>query len=232
AQSLVRAAARNNAEWCAVMSGAHGVPNSFGPQSWTAPTRTPPYYPDAVTLVPDADPTELLNRIDLTAPGATIKDSFADLDLKGAGFHILFEAQWIHRPTSAPAVASDVPWNVVDTAAALSTWASAWDNGQGNADLFHPELLIDPAIIVLAGHATDGTVIAGGVASRSDHVVGISNVFARNDDLDTAWPLVLNAARTLFPTHPLVGYEHTADLEAALHHGFEPIGALRIWLCG
>ncbi|MEU2387043.1 hypothetical protein ABZ606_20670 [Streptomyces sp. NPDC012461] len=127
---------------------------------------------------------------------------------------------------------SDVPWSAVDTAPALHTWAQAWDNAQGNADLFHPELLNDSATTVLAGHATDGTVIAGAVASRSDHVVGISNVFARNDDLDTAWPMILNAAHTLFPTHPLVGYEHTADLKAALHHGFEPIGALRIWLCG
>lgn len=59
-----------------------------------------------------------------------------------------------------------------------------------DADLFHPELLNDPATTVLAGRATDGTVIAGVVASRSDHVVGISNVFARNDDLDTAWPMI------------------------------------------
>ncbi|MFC9543868.1 hypothetical protein ACFTXK_04360 [Streptomyces sp. NPDC056956] len=92
---------------------------------------------------------------------------------------------------------SDVPWSVVDTAPALHTWAQAWDNAQGNADLFHPELLNDSATTVLAGHATDGTVIAGAVASRSDHVVGISNVFARNDDLDTAWPMILNAAHPL-----------------------------------
>src|SRR5690606_40255755 len=94
-------------------------------------------------------------------PGAPLKHSFADLDLTAPGFHILFEPQWIHRPASAPAMTSDVPWSAVDTAPALHTWAQAWDNAQGNADLFHPELLNDSATTVLAGHATDGTVIAG-----------------------------------------------------------------------
>lgn len=60
--------------------------------------------PDAVTLVPGADPVALAARIDTAAPGAAVKDSFADLDLTEGGFRVLFEAQWIHRPASAPAL--------------------------------------------------------------------------------------------------------------------------------
>ncbi|MDH6576925.1 hypothetical protein [Kitasatospora sp. MAP5-34] len=231
-QSPVQAAARNNAEWCATMSRSHGLAGEFGPQAWAAPARTPLYYPDAVTLVPGADPAALAARIDTAAPGASVKDSFADLDLTGAGFRVLFEAQWIHRPAGAPATASDLGWNVVGDPDALRAWALAWDDGDGNADLFRPELLDDPATFVLAGQSADGRVVAGAVASRSDQVVGISNVFALDGDSDAAWPVVLDAVHRLFPTLPVVGYEHGEDLAAAVRHGFEPVGLLRIWLHG
>ncbi|MDT0470077.1 hypothetical protein [Streptomyces gibsoniae] len=231
-QLLVRAAARNNAEWCAAMSRSHGLAGEFGVQAWTAPSRTPPYYPDAVTLVPNADRTVLAAGIDTTAPGASIKDSFADLDLTEVGFQMLFEAQWIHRPASAPAPTSDLVWDVAGDPDTLRAWALAWDGGNGNAHLFRPELLDDPATWVLAGQSADGRVLAGAVASLSDHVVGISNVFALDGGPDAAWPVVLDAVNWLFPTLPVVGYEQGDDLAAAIRHGFEPVGPLRIWLHG
>lgn len=229
---LVRAAARNNAEWCAAMSRAHGVVSEFGAQAWAAPARTPLYYPDAVTLVPDADPVALAERIDTTAPGASVKDSFADLDLTGAGFEVLFEAQWIHRPAGAPALRPALAWDVVGTPDALRAWASAWDGAEGNAGLFRPELLDDPATFVLAGRSPDGRVAAGAVASRSDDAVGVSNVFTLADAPDTAWPGVLDAVHRRFPGLPVVGYEHGDDLTTATRHGFEPTGPLRIWVRG
>ncbi|MEV0194289.1 hypothetical protein AB0I39_37935 [Kitasatospora purpeofusca] len=231
-QSLVLAAARNNAEWCAAMSRSHGLVSGFGAQAWTAPARTPLYYPDAVTLVPGADPAVLVARIDTAAVGASVKDSFADLDLTGAGFQVLFEAQWIHRPAGAPAVASDLAWSVAEDPDALRAWALARDDEDGHADLFRPGLLADPATSVLAGHSSDGRVVAGAVASRSDQVVGISNVFALDGGPDTAWPGVLDTVHRLFPALPVVGYEHGDDLAVAVGHGFEPAGPLRVWLHG
>ncbi|WP_406436920.1 hypothetical protein OHB14_60820 [Streptomyces sp. NBC_01613] len=231
-QFLVRAAARNNAEWCAVMSRSHGLAGAFDPQVWAAPARTPLFYPDAVTLVPGADPAALAARIDTSAPGASVKDSFADLDLTGAGFRMLFEAQWIHRPASAPDTTPDLAWHVAGDPDTLHAWALAWDNGNGNPDLFRPELLDDPATFVLAGRSADGRVVAGAVASHSDQVVGISNVFALDGGPDAAWPVVLDAVHWLFPTLPVVGYEHGEHLAAAVRHGFEPVGPLRIWLHG
>ncbi|MER6031006.1 hypothetical protein [Streptomyces sp. NPDC001851] len=231
-QFMVRAAARNNAEWCAAMSRSHGLVSEFGPEAWAAPARTPQYYPDAVTLVPGVDPAGLAARIDTTAPGASVKDSFADLDLTAAGFQVLFEAQWIHRPATAPAISSDLAWEVADAPDTLRAWALAWDDEEGNADLFRPELLDDPATFVLAGRAPGGQVVAGAVASRSGQVVGISNVFASDGGPDAAWPVVLEAVHRLFPDLPVVGYEHGADLETAVRHGFEPVGPLRIWLHG
>ncbi|MET7914299.1 hypothetical protein ABZS98_40170 [Streptomyces avermitilis] len=231
-QLMVRAAARNNAEWCAAMSRSHGLASEFGLQTWTAPARTPQYYPDAVTLVPGADPAALAARIDTTTPGASVKDSFADLDLSEAGFHVLFEAQWIHRPASTSAAAPALAWDVAGDPDTLHAWALAWDDGDGNARLFRPELLDDPATFVLAGRSASGLVVAGAVASRSDHMVGISNVFALDGGPDAAWPVVLDAVHWLFPTLPVVGYEHGDDLAAAVRHGFELLGPLRVWLHG
>jgi len=229
---LVRAAARNNAEWCATMSRSHGVAGEFGVQAWAAPARTPLLYPDAVTLVPGADRAALVARIDTAAAGASVKDSFADLDLVEAGFRVLFQAQWIHRPAGVPTTSSDRAWTVVGTPDTLRAWALAWDDGDGNADLFRPVLLDDPATVVLAGHAADGRLVAGAVASRSDHVVGISNVFSLDGGPDAAWPVVLDAANELFPTLPAVGYAQGDGLASAVRHGFEPVGPLRIWLHG
>ncbi|EHM26828.1 hypothetical protein SPW_4710 [Streptomyces sp. W007] len=185
-----------------------------------------------MTLAPGADRAALVSRIDTVAPGASVKDSFADLDLTEAGFEVLFEAQWIHRPAGAPAPAPDLSWDVAGDPDALRAWALAWDDGDGNADLFRPGLLDDPATFVLAGRSADGRVVAGAVASRSDQVVGISNVFALDGGPDTAWPVVLDAVNKLFPTLPVVGYEQGEDLVAALRHGFEPVGPLRVWLHG
>lgn len=226
---MIDAAAHNNAQWCAVMSRTHAVASEFGEQAWVAATRTPPYYPDAVTLVPGADAAALVAGIDTTVPGASVKDSFADLDLAEAGFQVLFDAQWIHRPASAPIVHPHRAWDVIRDADALRDWAMAWDDGGGHADLFRPALLDDPATFVLAGRDETGRVVAGAVASLSDHVVGVSNVFALGSDPDTAWLVALGALQSLFPTLPVVGYEHGDDLETALRHDFELLGPLRIW---
>lgn len=231
-QLLVRAAARNNAEWCAAMSRSHGVAGEFGGEAWTAPARTPLYYPDTVTLVPSADPAAVTARIDTAAPGVSVKDSFADLDLTDAGFQVLFEARWIHRPAGAPALAPTLAWDVVDDAEALRSWAEAW----GDTHLFRPELLDDAATFVLAGRTPDGRVVAGAVASLSGdaghQVVGISNVFASDAGPDPAWPGVLDAVHRRFPDLPVVGYEQGDDLAVALRHGFETIGPLRVWVHG
>ncbi|MFC9846497.1 hypothetical protein ACFWFF_13325 [Streptomyces sp. NPDC060223] len=212
------------------MSRSHRVVGEFGAQAWAAPVRTPLYYPDAVTLARGADPAALTARIDTAEPGASVKDSFADLDLTGAGFQVLFEAEWIHRPARPPATASYLAWDVVGDPDTLRAWALAWDDGGGSADLFRPELLDDQDTFFIAARSPGGGVTAGAVASRSAQVVGISNVFALDGGPDAAWPVVLDAVHRLLPTLPVVGYEHGADLAAALRQGFEPVGPLRIWL--
>lgn len=228
-REMVLSAARNNAEWCAAVCRSHGVPERFEDDAWIAGSRTPPFYPDAVTLVPGVDADALVRRIDTDAPGASVKDSFADLELP-EGFHVLFDAQWVRRPPGPPASSPVLSWSVVDTSAALREWAAAWDDGEGNADVFRPALLDEPDVRILTFRDRDGTVVGGAAANRSADVVGLSNVFGRGVGPDEPWAAALHAAAELFPSLPVVGYEHGPDLSTVLRHGFEPVAPLRVWM--
>ena len=124
-----RAAARNNAEWCDIVCGAHGIPGRFEPDAWVAPTRTPRYYPDAVTLDPEAVARSILGRIDTSSPGCSVKDSFAALDLGPFGFEVMLEAEWIYREAPRRRIAGprDLRWAAIETADELVAWEAAWD---------------------------------------------------------------------------------------------------------
>ncbi|WP_410577652.1 hypothetical protein [Amycolatopsis sp. lyj-108] len=99
-------AARVNAHWCDVVCRT----GTFTRHVWKSAHRTPPLYPDAVTLAPDATVSEVLDGID-TSPGCSVKDSFACLDLSQAGFEVLFEATWITRTAQVPL---EPGWSRVD----------------------------------------------------------------------------------------------------------------------
>ena len=73
-------------------------------------------------------------------------------------------------------------------------------------------------------------IVSGAVLSYGADVVGVSNLFAENGDLDTAWTNAVAAAATDFPRAPIVGYESGAALAAARRNGFEVLGPLRVWI--
>ncbi|NYI04707.1 hypothetical protein [Allostreptomyces psammosilenae] len=234
----VRHAARNNAEWCDAVCRAHGRPGRFGATAWTNARRTPPLYPDAVTLDPAATASEVLAGVDVTSPGCSVKDSFGRLDLTAAGFEVLFEARWIVRDGHDPATpaadgtpAADVRWAPVRDAADLDAWQSAWAGGSGAGGPFRAELLERDDVVVLGGRR-DGRIVAGAVANLSGDgaVVGVSNVFGDALGLDAAWSGVVAAVSRHFPGVAMVGYERGGDLRAALRHGWRAVGPLRVWL--
>ena len=215
-------AAANNASWCDVVCRTHGIDTRFEADAWTSTTRTPPLYPDAVTLLPEASAPDVLARID-RGPGGSIKDSVAALDLHDDGFRVLFEAQWLVRePTTAPPPPGHGSWEVVRRPSDLAEWEDAW---QGEADpvgsrrLFRPELLDDASVEVVAARA-GGRIVSGAVLFRTGEVAGISNVFG-----DPSWSELVDLA----PTATLVGYETGDALAGAIAQGFTPVGTLRVW---
>jgi hypothetical protein len=242
----VSAAAMDNARWCHLVCSIDGISGRFDTDAWTSPTRTPEMYPDAVTLRPGVSADDLLVRID-PSPGASVKDSFADLDMSAAGFDILFDATWIAGPDArilaAAADHTRLRWETVADPDDLV----AWSNVHGAGATFGPALLDDHAVTILAGRDPVGNLRAGAVASAFDTAVGISNVFAvpvgpggDSDPPDGDGPAAITAVylgatgaiAARYPGRPLVGYESGDDLRAALAAGFERIGPLRIWLRG
>ncbi|MET7667636.1 hypothetical protein [Micromonospora luteifusca] len=213
------AAARNNAEWCDIVCGSHGLTGRTDAEAWSVPRRSPPWYPDAVTLRLGVDAEALLARID-AGPGASVKDSFADLDLSGYGFRVLFDAQWIHQQPAKPAV--DAPLTPVGTPDELAAWAAA----HGGGGLFRSALLTDPRVRVLARHDDRGVLTGGAVLSGNDGRYGVSNLFTHTDDPLDIW----HGVCATVPAAALVGYESTPDLTPALNAGFTPSGTLRVWL--
>ncbi|MFJ8075050.1 hypothetical protein ACIQ7Q_14230 [Streptomyces sp. NPDC096176] len=215
------------------MCRAHGLPGTFGARAWTNARRTPMLYPDAVTLAADATADDILGGVDPTAPGCSVKDSFASLDLSAAGFDVLFEAQWLHRPADlpAPATPEGVEWTRVATPAELAEWAEAWDADEGLAHLFRTELLAAPEAAFLTGRAA-GSVVAGSVVSVSGGgaAAGVSNLFTTDHDLGAAWAGCLSAVAREWPGLPVVGYESGDALAAARAAGCVPTGPLRVWL--
>jgi hypothetical protein len=219
------AAARNNAEWCDLVCRSHGVDTRVDNRLWASLRRSPPLYPDAVTLSRDVCADEVVRRVD-TSPGCSIKDSFASLDLSRYGFRVLFEAEWIRRPPGPLDATVGSDWGVVRSVDELWAWAAA----HGGGAVFRPELLHHPAVTVLAVRQA-GTVVGGAVANASDGgVVGVSNVFTVNDDVDRIWRGAVAAVSAHHRAATLVGYESGADLDAALGVGFVGAGRLRVWL--
>ena len=98
-------AALNNAEWCDLFCGG----GLFEGALWSSPTRTPPFYPDAVTLAPGVAADEILARVD-AGEGCSVKDSFRDVELPG--FEVLFDAVWLWLDRAdAPGWRSEPAWH-------------------------------------------------------------------------------------------------------------------------
>lgn len=226
---LLDLAVWDNARWCHLFSATWGAPGTTDQDAWTSPTRTPPGYPDAVTLRPGARAADLLSRIDTTSTGCSVKDSYADLDLSPHGFHLLFSATWIGgRPTPPPPPPDAQPWEPID-AGDLDAWEAAWAGEPQAQRRFRPELLTAEGVTLLGARRGRGFA-AGCVLTTGDAAVGVSNVFDTAGALDAAWHAILRWTALHHPAVPVVGYETGADLAAALRAGLRPLGPLRVWM--
>ena len=225
---IIHAAARNNAEWCDAFCRTHDIAGRFRAHSWSSPVRTPPFYPDAITLLPETTAAHVLSGID-TGEGCSVKDSFAVLDLAPAGLRPLFRAAWLYRESDHTHSRSRRRWSAVTTHEQLGEWEAAWGERPEGSGFFRRELLVDQTVRVLARYDGD-RIVAGAVAKRSAQVVGLSNLFAEEGDLESSWVGVAAAAAALWGNMPTVGYESGAALDAAQAARFTRIGELVVWV--
>jgi hypothetical protein len=223
----VQEAALNNAEWCDAFCRTHGVVGRFDGDAWSSAQRTPAFYPDAVSLVSGCSAARLVSRVDASA-GCSIKDSFADLDLSATGFEVLFTAEWLWRDQARR---RNLPkgWLAVLGEEELERWEAAWGESPEPRPFFRRELLNDTRIKIFA--RTDGARLrAGAIANRSRSIIGLTNVFDLEGDLESAWSAGASAAQAVWGLMPVVGYDEGDSLEAAHRAGFKTIGTLAIWI--
>ena len=114
----------NNVRWCDLVCVACGVPTATRESLWFALERSPPLYPDAVTLAPDVG-GDTVARAVVPGSGCSVKDSFAALDLRTHGFEVLFDARWIYRRPLDAARSVEPGWMVVESRAGLDLWLEA-----------------------------------------------------------------------------------------------------------
>ena len=169
----------------------------------------------------------LLARIDAGA-GCSLKDSFADLELRDEGFRVLFRGEWLLAECEdAPELPSR--WWVVETREQLAAWELAWGASNGTPGLFRSSLLANPAIALLA-RGEGKQIVAGAIVNRSATVIGVSNLFHTNGDLELVWRGAASAARARWAPLPVVGYGLGAALDAAHRAGFASVGELVVWV--
>ena len=194
---------------------------------WSCAVRTPPLYPDAITLRPGVRADEILARIDATA-GGSVKDSYADVELGSFGFRVLVHGTWmVYEKRASRARPAPEGWSFLARPAEFAQWERAW-RADGPGDILLPALLDVPNVAVV-GRLVDVHVVAGAVVHHTDATIGLSNVFFLEGAAQTWTPLVA-LVRSRWSERPIVGYEHGPSLNFATDAGFEPIGDLRIWV--
>jgi hypothetical protein len=224
-------AARNNASWCDAVCRAHGLRGSMAPDAWTVPTRTPPYYPDAVTLSPDVGEYDVLGRVD-ASDGCSVKDSWARLDLSAEDFARLVVGEWVWLEPGRVVRGDGRRWERVESADELSQWLRSWATDEEALAVLRPELLDEPGVHILAARSRPGgDIVAGSVVNITGPVAGVSNLFDTDgDDPERTWRGAAAAAREVAAGIPLVGWEAGDSLAAAVATGCERIGRLTVWI--
>jgi hypothetical protein len=87
----------------------------------------------------------------------------------------------------------------------------------------------DPAIALLA-RGEGNQIVAGAVVNRSATVIGVSNLFDANGDLELVWQGAAGAARARWGPLPVVGYGPGAALDGAHRAGLASLGELVVWV--
>lgn len=229
----IELAANNNADLCATILTAHGLRFERDASTFYSVDPPPPYYPQLIALTPNTSGQQdaaIGNLQKADRPLSSIKDSFADLDPAALGMRVLFGASWIWRDGGQESMPEQ--WRKVGNAAELNAWHEAWCEAGSPTDqvIFPASALDDPNLVFLArgsGSPADSTVEAGCIVNLSDHVTGLSNVFAKTPS-DATFAQAAQAATAVRPGVPVVGYEADDQLAWAQSAGFRTLGGLRI----
>jgi len=223
-------AARNNADWYAMMFDVHGIPWKRSDIAFLA-TGTPPLYHSWITtLNPEATEDALLRLVvqNVQQSGFSIKDSFHCLNLNEYGLVELFSASWIVANNIRTVDTSN--WVQITSTTDLLLWETAWkEGGSPTNQRQFPDAMLSRNDVVFWGRKSATGFDAGVIANVSSDCVGLSNCFGQKA-FPAAASLCATVAMEQEPEIPVVGYERGDDLVTALDSGFEATGPLSVWV--
>jgi len=225
----------NSLGWYEAVFRTHGLSGTLTDGLWACRGKVPPYYSNALTVAPGWSGARAKVLLDLAADlgrSFSVKDSFAAIDLGAGNLRELFNAHWIVRdPSTAPPETEPGPaeWRRVTDDLELERWEAAWRENGSPTDkrVFLPALLTDTDVALFAAYR-DGRIVGGCAANRTPGAVGLSNVFAEDDQTESVAAGAIAETIRFAPGMPVVGYERGDDLARFVRLGFRPVGRLRI----
>lgn len=218
-------AARNNADWYAMMFELHGLRFDRSDSAFLALDCPPPYHSWMTTLDPEAQAAQReLITDNKHRPEFGVKDAFDRLDFADDRFTELFAATWFYGDSIRTADTGD--WQRIGTEGDLLRWEQAWKAGGSPSDVRQfPAAILARDDVAIWGRGSGDSFDAGVIGNASRECVGLSNCFGRD-----AWPAAATLCAGFANGRPVVGYECADDLQALLALGFEAVGALRVWV--
>lgn len=213
-------AARNNADWYAMMWDIRGLRYRRDAFGFVA-VDPPPAYHGWVVALPGAPIRTLIAPL-LEKPGFGVKDAAGLEDLSALGLTSLFDASWIWHP---PLISHRTDgWEEVTTTAGLAAWEDAWRVTSPTDQRQFPDAILDRTDVAIWGRRVGSGYDAGVIANLSEDCVGLSNLFGA-----AARPAATALCATFGAGKPVVGYEREDDLAQALAAGWRVSGPLRVW---
>lgn len=238
---LLRLAVLDNAAWCRLVSSdLNGVGVVDTCVGVLFPGRVPEFYPNFVSVDADVSRRDArlmvaaLREADLPA-GFGIKDSFANLDLGRDGFDCAIEGQWLGFDGAiddSPPVQRDLSISWPRDVTGIDRWLEVAGMTCIDPVKLCRQPLASKRVSFLEVRRND-EIVAGAVLTSfgpaQRPVLGVSNVFAREDDLPV-WTLIMTAARRRWRGCVLVGWEADASIESAQAAGFRTLHPMRVWI--
>jgi hypothetical protein len=233
----LRKAIRNNCGLYEAVFGSRGIGFRSTDDVWYSTAETPPLYSNLITLSESWKPDDVFRGIDLNYEKEgwekwSIKDSFAALDLRGAGFKRLFDARWLYLEAARFKPAGEgrrLRYEILNGEDALSAWRAAWDSDESlGRMIFDARLLRDPRVHFVAGYGERG-IESGCLINRTDDVLGVSNFFSPGERV-AHWSDIVGFVFDAVEPADLVGYERLAAAGELRALGFESVGNLTVWV--
>ncbi len=216
-------AVRENATWCDLVCRSQRLRPDADARMWWSDRRTPSLYPDAVTLDPTVNEFDVLGRIH-DASGASVKDSFAALDLAPDGYRVLFDATWFARPPGPAPAGADDAFERIGDKFTFGAWRHAWG---GPDDVLLPGLLRTSTVTILGDAHTGRALRPRRHPPSHEHRRHAGRRTLEHLRRRCRRRTALAAVRE--PDAWIVGYDDAGVVETLERDGFAPYGPLRVW---